>query len=171
MIPCPHAYDILLNTLLNSEDKDYLERVMGLLRCRRYNLVPKYTVFYGSSPSGKTTLMNILAGVVGEERISYSPHDIEITKSKIVFELDGDADKLINATKNKEILRDVRFFIATNKYPKSTDIPIRILYMTGNQIDWPIYENLIAPSLNELIEPYRWYCMDRLTEDLEMEIK
>lgn len=170
MIPCPNAYDILLNTILDPKEREHFETEMGLLLCKRYALVPKYTVFYGNSPSGKTTLMNIMASVIGENQISYGSYDINISKSKIVFHFDGDADKFIKAIKNKESLKDVRFFIGTNRKPKSTDVPIRIFHMTGKQIDWPIYENVIAPSLNELIIPYRWYCMDRLIENLKGEL-
>ena len=171
-IPCPNVYDILLNTILNPEDRKLYEMELGLLSSKNYNLVPKYTVIYGNSPSGKSTLMNILAGVVGEPCVSYGIDFSHSTKqTKVMMVLDGNADKVIKITKNNEYLKDVKFFIATNKLPKSTNIPLKIIYTTDKLIDWPIYETFIRPAANELITPYRWYCIDRLTENLEREIE
>lgn len=65
---CPRFIQDLLGGMLNGEDIDLLQRVMGgfLLPV---NLPQVLVLIYGEAASGKSTLANVCTGVLGEENI------------------------------------------------------------------------------------------------------
>lgn len=166
MIPCPNAYDILLQTIMDPVDRDYLERYIGRICLGDYDSVPKYIVLYGKSGTGKTTILNFLTRIIGEGKISYGAEMAKLVHSPIVIIQDSNADKIIDETNDDYSLNKTKFFIATNKLPNYWEPTARILCMTGERIPDKIFTNLIMPSLWEMTVPYKKYCVDKVCEYL-----
>ena len=171
MIPCPNAYDILLRTIMDPVDRDYLESYIGCICLGDYGHVPKYIVLYGESGTGKSTILNFLTRIIGEGKISYGIEMAKLVHSPIIIIQDSDADKIIDETNNDYSLNKTKFFIATNKLPKRWEINTRILCMTGERIPATIFTNLILPSLWEMTILYKKYCVDKVCEYLKGETK
>ena len=166
MIRCPNAYDILLRTIMDPVDRDYMESFIGRICLGDYDSVPKYIVLYGESGSGKSTILNFLIRVFGEGKISYGTEMAKFAHSPIVIIQDGDANKIIDDTNNDYSLNKTKFFIATNKLPNYWEPTSRVLCMTGERIPVKIFNNLILPSLWEMTIPYKQYCVDKVCEYL-----
>ena len=168
MIPCPNSYDILLRTIMDPVDRDCLESIIGHICLGDYDSVPKYTVLYGESGSGKSTILNFLIRIFGEGKISYGAEIAKFAHSPIVIIQDASADKIIDETNNDYSLNKIKFFIATNKLPNYWEQTTRVLCMTGEKIPVKIFNNLILPSLWEMTIPYRKYCVDKACEYLNV---
>lgn len=168
MIPCPNVYDVLLRTIMDPVDRDYLESYIGRICIGDYRNVPKYTVFYGEPGTGKSTILNILIRLFGEGKISYGAEMAKLVHSPIVIIQDGNADKIIDETNNDYSLNKTKFFIATNKLPKYWEIDTRVLCMTGERVSDKIFKNLIVPGLWEMTIPYKHYCIDKIYEYLNV---
>lgn len=168
MIPCPNVYDIFLKTVMDPVDREKLEDYIGWFLLGERENIPQYTVFYGESGSGKSTILNMLCRIFGDGRISYGAEMSKVTHSPIVIIQDTDADKLIRDTITDKELRDKKFFIATNKLPPQGDVLVRVLCMTGNRIAKPIFNELVLPGLWEMTIPYKYYCIDKLYRHLEV---
>lgn len=166
MIPCPNAYDILLRTIMDPVDRDYLESYIGYICLGDYDSVPKYIVLYGEPGTGKTTILNFLVRILGEGKISYGSEMAKLTHAPIVIIQDWEVDKIVDKTNNDSSFNKTKFFIATNKLTKHWKPNIRVLCMTGEKIPGKIFTNLILPSLWEMTIPYKQYCVDKVCEYL-----
>ena len=168
MIQCPNAYEIFLRTVMDPVDCDYLESYIGYFLLGQLENVPQYIVLYGRPGSGKTTIINALRRVLGEDKISYGAEMAKFTHTPIAIIQDSDADKIIRETIMDKELRDITFIIATNKLPAHSDPLVRVLCMTGKRISKPIFDELIIPGLLEMAIPYKYYCIDKLYRHLEV---
>lgn len=168
MIPCPNAYDILLRTIMDPVDRDYLESFIGHICLGDYDNVPKYIVLYGKAGTGKSTILNALVRIFGEGKISYGAEMAKLAHSPIIIIQDGNADKIIDETNNDYSLSKTKFFIATNKLPNYWEPTARVLCMTGERIPGKIFTKLILPSLWEMAIPYKQYCVDKVCEYLNV---
>lgn len=170
MIPCPNVYDIFFKTVMDLVDRDYLESYIGYFLLNQLENVPQYIVLYGRPGSGKTTIINALYRVLGEDKIScFSAKMAKFAQLPIAIIQDANADKIIQETIMDKDLRDVTFIIETNKLPAHSDPSVRVLCMTGNRIPKPIFNDLILPGLWEMTIPYKYYCIDKLYKHLNVE--
>ena len=166
---CPYAYDYLLDTIMDKVDRAYLEHFIGSACIGSYEYLPKYLIFYGPAGSGKTTLINILIRLIGEWQISYSTGIAKMAHSSSSFVVihDGDAEKLIEETKDDPATDGMTFIIATNKPIQHPPMNASILCVTDNRIPSAMFNELIDPSLYELAVPYKYYCIDSLCRYLK----
>ena len=164
---CPSAYDYLLDTIMDKVDRAYLEHFIGSICIVSYDYLPKYLIFYGPAGSGKTTLINILIRLIGDGRVSYGIGMAKIAHSRFVVVHNGDAEKLIEETKDDPTTNGMVFIIATNKPVENPPVNARILCMTGKQVPFMLFSELIIPSLYEMTVPYKYYCIDSLCRYLK----
>ena len=85
MIPCPNVYDIFLKTVMDPVDRKMLEDYIGWFLLGEKENIPQYTVFYGESGSGKSTILNMLCRIFGDGRVSYSVEMSKLAHSPIVI--------------------------------------------------------------------------------------
>jgi putative DNA primase/helicase len=89
---CPKSLD-LINKTLNSQDKvDFLQQIFGYMLCPGINL-KKAFFFLGEANSGKSTMLEILELLVGEDNTSHLSLD---GLKKEAFMVLGIKDKLVN---------------------------------------------------------------------------
>lgn len=160
MISCPAAYDRFLDTIFTKEDRDSLERWIGLTKIK-FLSAQQFLVLSGPPKTGKTAVIyTVIMHTFGDEWMGV-PEFAAVNGRNLVW-LQGDAEKYIKKYKDDPYYCNVKFIIETNQPVNiEEDDKICILRPTGNIIP-PDKYTMYLFALDELSHEYAKYCIDKL---------